>query len=128
MLEIVRALHIACAVISISGFALRGIGMMLDARWLKLKLVNILPHIIDTLLLLSACWLVAIYGIALLSQGWLLAKIIALPCYVVAGTVALKRGKTKQQKIVAFAVALFVAGYIVVTAVTKSPIGIFHLV
>ena len=126
-LEIVRTLHISCAAISIGGFVVRGIGMLLDARWLNNGLVKILPHVVDTLLLASACWLVALYGLALLSQDWLLAKIVALPLYVIAGVIALKRGKNKRQKVLALIVALSTAAYIVVTAVTKSPVGIFQL-
>ena len=48
--------------------------------------------------------------------------------YIVLGTVALKRGRTRAMRIAAFVAALVVFGYIVAVAVTKSPWGYLALI
>jgi len=49
----------------------------------------------------------------------LLAKITGLLAYVALGTIALKRGRTKQVRSIALLAALLVVGYIVLVAKTK---------
>jgi uncharacterized membrane protein SirB2 len=55
-------------------------------------------------------------------QGWLTAKVIALVLYIVAGGIALKRGKTMRIRTVAFVVALLLFAYIVKVALTRQVI------
>jgi len=121
-LELLKTIHVACALLSISGFMLRGILMLRDSAMLQMRLIKIAPHIIDTLLLGSAIWLAVQYGLSPGDNPWLLAKIVALLVYIGLGTVALKRGKTKQIRFVAWLAALLVFAYIVAVAVTKSPL------
>ena len=54
-------------------------------------------------------------------HGWLTAKFFALILYIVLGTIALKRGKTRGQRIAAWIAALLVFGYMVAVAVTHDP-------
>lgn len=89
-----RAIHVTCAGLSIAEFVLRWIWMLADSRLLATRPAKILPHIIDTLLLASAIALVAIIGFSA-NAGWLGAKIAGLVVYIVPGTFALKRGRTK---------------------------------
>ncbi len=119
-MELVKAIHVACALLSIFGFTVRGILMMRNSAILQMRLIKIAPHIIDTLLLASAIWLAVQYGLSPGENPWLLAKIIALLVYIILGTVALKRGKTKQIRIIAWLAALLVFAYIVAVAATKS--------
>lgn len=98
--------------------------MMRDSAIMQMRLIKIAPHIIDTLLLGSAIWLAVQYGLSPGETPWLLAKIIALLVYIGLGTVALKRGKTKRIRIVAWVAALFTFAYIVAVAMTKSPLVI----
>jgi len=51
----------------------------------------------------------------------LTAKFFALILYIVLGTIALKRGQTRGQRIAAWIVALLVFCYMVVVAVTRDP-------
>lgn len=96
--------------------------MLLEAQWLQKKLVKILPHVIDTILLLSAIKLMVILNQYPPEQSWLTAKIIGLICYIGFGIVALKRGKTKTVRIGAFLLALASVGYILSVAITRNPI------
>jgi uncharacterized membrane protein SirB2 len=117
----VRTLHIACAAISIAGFAARGVLMLRESSWLQKRFVRIAPHVVDTLLLASAVWLAWFLGQVPFVHGWITAKILALLAYIVLGTVAIKRGRTKGIRAGAFAAALASAGYIVWVALTRDP-------
>lgn len=88
---------------------------------LNRKVVRILPHIIDTVLLIAAIALIVILKLDVLAQPWLLAKIAGLIAYIVLGTVAIKRGPTMQIRIIAYVSAVAVFAYIVGIAITKSP-------
>ena len=119
--------HIACAILSISGFALRGTLMLLDSPLLAARFVRIAPHVVDTMLLASALWLAALIGQYPFAQGWLTAKVLALIAYIVLGTVALKRARSKAVRAAAFALALGTAAYIVSVALTRDPLGFLVL-
>lgn len=103
---IVKHIHMTAAVLSLLGFILRGFWMLSDSHLLSKKPVKILPHIIDTILLVAAIYLVVITQMYPFVVNWITAKVLLLVVYIVAGTIALKRGKTKQIKIIAFVIAL----------------------
>jgi len=88
----------------------------LNRRWVKIA-----PHIIDTGLLTSAVALAVLLQISPFVYTWLLAKIIGLLGYILFGTVALKRGKTKKIKVIAYMMAMLSFAYIISVALTKSP-------
>ena len=121
LLEGVKLVHVTCALISGTGFLLRGIWMVRDSALLQAKLTKIAPHVVDTLLLVSAIILASQWGWAALTLPWLLAKIIALLLYIVVGAVALRRGRTKRTRITAWLIALGLFAYIVAVAITKNP-------
>lgn len=116
-----KALHVTCVVLSGTGFALRGLGMLCNARWLHTRLARRLPHLIDTVLLASALGLAALSGQYPFLQPWLTAKFFALIGYIVLGTLALKPGRSKAVRSLAFGLALTVYGYLVGVAVTRDP-------
>ena len=118
----IRLVHIGAAALSVSLFALRGAWMLRSPQRLQQQWVRISPHVIDTVLLASALWLAWQIG-AEGTRGWLWAKVVALIAYVVLGTLALKRGRTRGTRIAAFVAALATFGYIVSVAIAKSPLG-----
>lgn len=118
-----KNLHMGLAYLSVGGFALRGIWMLLESPWLDKKVVRILPHVIDTLLLLAAVGLVVILEQYPFVHSWLTAKIFGLVAYVVLGTVALKRGPTRAIRAVAFVLALLTFAWMVSVARSKDPLG-----
>jgi uncharacterized membrane protein SirB2 len=122
-----KAVHVACAVLSISGFALRGILMLADSPLLAARFARVAPHVVDTVLLASALWLAALIGQYPFVQGWLTAKVLALIAYIVLGAVALKRARSKAARAVAFVLALCAAAYIVSVALTRDPLGFLAL-
>ena len=115
----IKYVHIASAMLSGSLFLLRGVWMMRESTMLQHRVVKILPHVIDTILLASA--LIMVYWSAQYPfvQHWLTAKVLALIAYITIGTIALKRGGTKTQRVSAFFAALLVFAYIGLVAMTK---------
>jgi len=122
-MELIKTIHVSCVILSFSGFLLRGIWMMLDSALLASKWVKIIPHIIDSVLLLSALSMVYLQSFSILQNDWLLIKIAALLAYILLGTIALKRGKTKKIRVIAWCSGLVVFLYIVSVALNKSVEG-----
>ena len=107
--------------LSYSLFFLRGVWMLRDSPALRQRWVKIAPHTVDSVLLASAIALAWQLGISPLTNPWLAAKIVALLLYIVIGTFALKRGKTKRVRFVAWLTAQAVFLYIVSVAMTHNP-------
>jgi len=122
-MEWIKTLHISCVILSFSGFFLRGIWMLFDSAMLANKWVKIVPHIVDSVLLLSALSMVYMQSLSILQNDWLLVKIAALLVYIVLGTIALKHGKTKKIRVIAWCSGLVVFLYIVSVALNKSVEG-----
>jgi uncharacterized membrane protein SirB2 len=120
-----RAIHMSCAGLSIIGFVVRWIWMLSGSPLLHTRSAKIIPHIVDTLLLLSAIALVAIIGFDR-NAPWLLAKIAGLVVYIVLGTFALKRGRTKGARAVFGVLAIIVFAFIASVARTHDPLGFLH--
>lgn len=120
---VIKTTHIVCAVLSFTGFFMRGIWMAVDSPRLQHRWVKIAPHIIDTLLLASAVALALLWHLSPLAHHWLMAKIIALLVYIAAGMVALRLGSTKTIRISAWLFGLLVFLYIVSVAFSKSVWG-----
>ena len=115
-----KIIHISAAILSVSGFFLRGLWMMSGSPMLERRLVRIAPHIIDTIFLLSGITLILTLKLPVLSQPWLLMKFAALTVYILLGTIALRRGKTIRVRVMAFVLALAVFAYIAGVAMSKS--------
>ena len=120
---IFKTIHMSCALLSIAVFLLRGYWMLQESPLLQLKPVKILPHIIDTLLLLSVFALLFVLGFGLLKQGWLVHKTGLLLVYIVLGMIALGDKYSRPKKIAAFVSAVLVFFYIVGIAVTKTALS-----
>ena len=116
----VKYLHITFSVISGSFFLLRGIWMLLGSSMLQRRWVKVVPHAVDTLLLITALIMVFWSGQYPFVQPWLTAKVLALVAYIGLGTLALKRGKTRAVRACALFSALAVFAYIVAVALTRQ--------
>lgn len=76
--------------------------------------MRILPHVIDTFLLITGLWLaISLYG-HFYHQKWLLAKLTALLIYIILGSMALKYGRTKTIRLTALIGAWIVFFYIII--------------
>ncbi len=120
-----KYLHIFTVVISISLFVLRywwqyrG-SVMSGKRW-----VRIVPHVNDTLLLISGFALVMVTHFYPFSpQGtWLTEKLFGVIIYIALGFIALgKRPRSQQVRWFSFLLGLVVLYIIIKLATTKIPI------
>lgn len=120
MYSTLKLIHVSTAILTISGFTLRGFWMLTSSSNLERRVVRIAPHIIDTAFLLSGIALIWTLHLPVLSQPWLLAKFAALIVYIVLGAIALRRGKTMHIRVTAFVLALATFAYIAGVAMSKS--------
>lgn len=116
-----KIIHITSAVFSYILFTIRGLWMMQSSPRLQLRWVKIIPHVIDTILLVSAIALVTIIQQYPGISTWLNAKIGGLLLYIMLGMVALRFGKTRKIKTMSWIAAQIVFFYIVLVALTKNP-------
>lgn len=123
MYYLIKNLHVTCVVLSAAGFLLRGTWMLTGSALLLHRLTRILPHLVDSTLLLSAIVLAVMIQQYPFSAGWVTAKVIGLLAYILLGTVALKRGRTRGVRIAAFAAAILVYAWIVSVALSKNIAG-----
>ena len=114
--------HMGLAALSGALFLVRGLWMLAASPMLQKRWVKSVPHVIDSLLLLTAVALAWWAGLSPAAHPWLAAKIGGLVAYIVLGSVALKYGKTRWTRGCALIGALACFGYIVTTAVTKNPL------
>ncbi|ART80562.1 SirB2 family protein [Oceanisphaera avium] len=118
----IKHAHMMFALISITLFMLRAWLAVPSPARVKSKLLKILPHIVDTLLLAMGIWLAVLSNqIPFGNSPWLTAKVIGLVLYIIVGTIAIKRGKTQSQRVVATVASLAIFAYIYGAALSKSP-------
>lgn len=93
---------------------------MLQQRWVK-----ILPHINDTLLLISGIGLITLSHTYPFTpeQSWLTEKLFGVIIYILLGAIALgKRPRSQNVRWLAFVSALICFGVVVLLALTQSPL------
>ncbi|OGT29192.1 MAG: hypothetical protein A2W28_11690 [Gammaproteobacteria bacterium RBG_16_51_14] len=119
---LLKHIHVTCVVLTFISFSVRGLWMLRDSPYLQHHLARTVPHVIDTVLLLSGLTQAVIIYRNLLLQPWLLAKIAALTIYIILGSVALKYGQTKVIRLASLFGAWLVFFYIIAVAITRTPL------
>ena len=119
--QLIKGLHIICALSSYTLFLLRGIWQMRGSFIMQQQWIRIVPHVVDTLLLISAITLALFIGQYPFVNTWLTSKICGLVLYIVLGFVALKYGKTETIRFVAWLTAQAVFIYILLVAIQHNP-------
>lgn len=111
--------HQISVFLSIIGFFARGLGHIFEMSWINGKAAKVLPHIIDTALLISALTLLALgpWGV---SDHWIQIKIAGLVLYILLGLMAFRFAKTRLQKALYWMLALAVIFYLVAVSKTHS--------
>jgi uncharacterized membrane protein SirB2 len=122
----IRALHLGAVLTSGGLFLVRGFLLnALGQGWAMARPLRIASYAIDTVLLGAAIALVFITRQYPFVDGWLTAKVVLLVVYIVLGSFALKRGRTRAIRIGFWLAALAVFGFIWSVAWAKSPLGVF---
>lgn len=120
----IRWTHIAAVFASGGLFMLRGLAVYAGARWAMAAPLRYLSYTIDTTLLTAALMLATILHQYPFVHGWLTVKVLLLVVYVVLGSYALKRGRTRTVRTLCWAAALLVYVMIISVARTRDPWGI----
>jgi len=123
----VKLVHQAAVTLSVAGFFVRGAASLSGAHWVTSRAARTLPHLVDTVLLLSALTLAWMLRLTPGNAPWLLAKIVGLVVYVGLGVVALRPGRPLAVRAAAWLAALVTVGWIVSVALTKSPQGFLSM-
>ena len=116
----IKLIHMSAAVISISLFLIRGFWVFRNSPMMQAKWVKIVPHVNDTILLITATILAISTQQYPFVDTWLTAKFTALIVYILLGMFALKRAKEMKNKTIFFVLALITFSYIVSVAITRS--------
>ena len=112
-----KSIHMLFILLSVGSFISRIMLAQFKPSTLRIKVLKIAPHVIDTILLLS--------GIALVFQGnwmageygWIISKLVMLIAYIGFGVMAMR--STGIKRWIAFVLALTCFGYILSIAITK---------
>ena len=124
----VLAIHLTAVTLSGGLFFARGAAVNLfQARWPMAARVRYLSYMIDTVLLVAALTLTVVIHEYPFVQAWLTVKMLLVVVYIVLGSFALKRARSRTGRLIAFATALVVFAFIGSVAHTHNPLGIFSL-
>ena len=120
--SILKAVHVVAVTISISFFIVRLCWAFRRSPYLKRRWVRVTPHLVDTILLVSAIGMLIALQLSPFSEPWIRAKIVALCVYILSGSIALKRAPNEGARILAAAVALLSVTYILAVAISHKPV------
>lgn len=121
----IKHLHVTAVTLSIILFVIRAYWSVTGSARLQHRLIRILPHVIDTVLLTCGVILAAMIGP---EQPWILVKIVLLVAYIGVGTFAIKRGRTPRTRLIAAVCASAIFAYIVGVAFSKNPASWFAMI
>ena len=119
----IKWVHVAAVICSGLLFALRGAAQLAGARWTMAAPLRYLSYAIDTTLLTAALMLATILHQYPFVHAWLTVKVLLLVVYIVLGSFALKRGRTRAQRLYWFLGSVAVYLFIASVARAHHPLG-----
>lgn len=122
MYDVVKHVHLTAIVLSVLLFLFRFFLNTKQSPILQKKWLKILPHIVDTLLLISAGTLCIMLKQYPFVDAWVTEKLLALVMYVFMVTLALKLGRSVFMRGIGLVGALSWIVYAGMVAVSKQPI------
>ena len=120
-----RHAHIGFAILSVTIFTVRGLLMLANSRHVNSPWLKYPSYTVDTLLLTAALMLTTVIHQYPFQVGWLTMKVVLLVVYVVLGSIALKRGRTRTVRVVALVAAWLTIAFLFTVARAHHPFGIF---
>ena len=106
--------HVSLVVLSVGGFTARGVAVLSGAVWPRRPDVRRATVLVDSLLL--ACGLGLWWHFQWAPMAWLFVKFCWLLAYIVLGSLALKRARTRRGQALCFCLALLCVAQLVATA------------
>lgn len=120
MYTMVKHLHLTVIGLSVILFLLRFVLMSLQSPMLQKKWLKILPHIVDTLLIVSAITLTILIQQYPFVDAWVTEKLLGLIMYVFMVTLALKKTNTQFVRFVGLIGAVSWIAFAGMVAVSKQ--------
>ncbi len=114
--------HIGLVTLSLLGFALRGLGVLLGARWPMRPGIRRGVIVVDSLLLAAGLGLWAMLGWA--GMVWLQVKLGFLVAYILLGALALRRARRWGARLLCWLLALGCAAQMLAIAHRHHPLGL----
>lgn len=121
-----RQAHVTAVTSSLTLFALRGAAVLAGRGWAMRRPWRVASVAIDTVLLAAGVALWTLLALNPVRDVWLAAKMALLVAYVVLGSCALKRARTRRGKALAFAAAAACAAAMVTIALAHHPAGLLR--
>lgn len=122
MYTLVKHLHLTAVVLSVLLFLFRFVLLSMKSPMLQKKWLKILPHIVDTILLISAATLIVLIQQYPFVDAWVTEKLLALVMYIFMVTLALKLAKTNFMRIIGVVGAISWIAFAGMVAVSKQGI------
>ncbi len=118
---LIKTIHVGAATVSFLLFCVRLYWSIHDMSMLQRGWVKVIPHVVDTVLLLAGISLMLMLRAWPQQQAWLAVKLVGVLVYIGLGTVAIKRGHSARVRRLAGLLAIAVFVLIVGAAWTHSP-------
>ena len=122
----IKLVHIAAVLASGGLFALRGALVLAGVRWAMAAPLRYLSYTIDTVLLTAALMLLTALKLNPFVVPWLSVKLALLVLYVVLGSLALKRARSRRARALYYAAALATFAFMYFVARAHHPLGILQ--
>jgi uncharacterized membrane protein SirB2 len=122
----IKSVHVAMVIASGGLFALRGAAVLGGARWAMAAPLRYLSYTIDTTLLTAALMLLTALKLNPFVVPWLAVKLTLLVVYVVLGSLALKRARSRRGRAVFYVAALATFGFMYFVARAHHPLGLLQ--
>lgn len=119
----IKLVHVAAVLMSGGLFAIRAGATLFQQQWAMAAPVRYLSYSIDTVLLTAALMLMTVLHQFPGVNSWLTVKVALIVVYIVLGSFALKRARTRPARWACSAAALLVFGGVISIARTHSPLG-----
>jgi uncharacterized membrane protein SirB2 len=121
-----KSTHIGLVAVSGLLFALRGALVLTGRGWAMARPWRMASYGIDTALLAVGVTLWAGLSLNPVTSTWLGAKLLLLVLYIVLGSLALKRARSRGVRIASFVGALAVYLFMATVALAHHPAGLFR--
>jgi uncharacterized membrane protein SirB2 len=118
----IKHFHLLLIGLSVGLFLIRFILSEMKSPILQKKWLKILPHLVDTLLIVSAVTLCVLIEQYPFVNAWVTEKLLALLLYVFMVTLALKMARTVFMKYIGLLGAISWVAFAGMVAVSKQPI------
>ena len=122
----IKSMHVAMVLASGLLFALRAAAVLAGARWAMAAPLRYLSYTIDTTLLTAALMLLTTLKLNPFLVPWLAVKLALLVAYVVLGSLALKRARSRRARAACCVAALATFGFMYSVARAHHPLGLLH--